>query len=100
MNAACGVDVPVAQLDRRVGFERERAARRAKDSAVGVTLDLVPGAAVVEARRYLEPESHRASHRDHPAHNALAGLACEGLSDRHEVLDLTHSLRREEASDE
>ena len=65
-----------------------------------MALDRVLGAAVVKARRALQLEAHLTAHRDDPAHQSLAMLAVDRLRDRHEVLDLAHTVSSQEASDQ
>ena len=65
-----------------------------------MALDRVLGAAVVKARRALQLEVHLTAHGDDPAHQSLAMRAIERLRDRHEVLDLAHTVRSQEAGDQ
>src|SRR5579884_627241 len=61
-------------------------------------LDRVVRATVVKAWRALELEAHLAAHRDDPAHQSLAVLAADCLGHRHEILNLAHTIRSQEAS--
>src|SRR5438105_426499 len=63
-----------------------------------MALERVLGAAVVKARRALHLEAHLTAHREDPAYQSLAMLAIDELPDRHEVLDLAHTIGSKEAS--
>src|SRR2546428_9565222 len=65
-----------------------------------MALDGVLSPAVIETRRALQLEAHLAAHCHDPAYQSLAMLAADRLPDRHEVLDLAHAVRSQEASDQ
>src|SRR5689334_17855938 len=63
-------------------------------------LDCVPGAAIVKPWRALKLEAHLAAHRKDPPHQPLPVLTADRLSDRHEVLNLAHTIRSQKAGNQ
>ena len=66
-------------------------------AAVTADLDGVRGAPVVESRRDAHSESHLAADTHHSPHDAGAVLGIVWSRDRHEVLDLGHTVVAHEA---
>ena len=81
------------------GIRRQGHAIGLEDAAVLVVLDLVRGAAVVEARLEFDGEPHRApDHPDVPHQVMAVGYPAPG--DRHEVVYLTDPVRGHEPGDQ
>jgi len=78
--------------------ERQRV--RAKDDAVLMGEDVVGRTGVVETRLDGDLELHAAANGDDPPDEPVAVVGRPGRGDRHEVLDLAHTLLREKARDE
>ena len=99
--AAAPLEPPlVAHRARDRALEGEREVRRAEQHPVRVHLDLVLGAAVVEARLHLDLEAHVAAHDDDAADQAMAVQRHLGVVDRHEVLHLPDAVLGQEARDQ
>ena len=88
----------VATLERHLGRERKRQRGGAKQRSVVRDLDLVGGAAVVEAGLALDAQAHLAADADDPPDEVA--LVVRIAVDGHEVLDLGDTVGRQEAGDE
>jgi hypothetical protein len=85
---------------RHVRLEREREAGRPDEDAVLLKEELVRLAAVVQARVQVEPQVHLAADTEDAPDQTMAMALTGGALNRHEVLDLAHPHRRQEAGDE